>query len=162
MAIRVVLGNDVEPDVGAGRSAVDGDPHRGAVGEGHPELPGADIHLLDPAQGHVTHQFVPPPAVAEDAVGLVDDRVTLDVFVLAIAPALTVRDQGRVQGLLQGAHHYGGQPVPQDVVAGDFGDAADAPIGVVPVAVGAGVAVLVVSVNHFVAPLCCDVGCAVG
>ena len=81
VAVGVVLGHGVEPDVGAGRRAGDGDPHRGAVDVGELHLAGLRIDVLELAQGHVPDQLVSPSAKPEDAVGLVDDDVAFQVVV---------------------------------------------------------------------------------
>ena len=102
VAVCVVLGHGVEPDVGAGRRAGDGDPHRGAVDVGELHLAGLGIDVLELAQVHVPDQLVAPSAKAEYAVGLVDDGVAFQAVVGAPGAALALRDQRGVEGLPQG------------------------------------------------------------
>ena len=119
MPLGGLVGDRLETHVGAGRSAGDGDLHRGGVGPDALDLAGLRVHLVQLPEQHVAHHLVAPAAEPEDAVGLVDGGAALDVAEAAVAPALALGDQAGVQGLGQLVGDAGGQGVPQEVVGGD-------------------------------------------
>ena len=79
-------------------------------------LPGLGIDALGHPLRDLSDQLVPPAAVAEDLVRLVDGGVALDVGVRAPLPPLAEGDQPRVQRLLQLLHDLRREALPQQVV----------------------------------------------
>ena len=130
MAVQGVFGHRVNAGVGAGQSARNGDSHRRAVGAGRLDLAGLGIDGLDLAQRHVPNQLIAPPAVAEDAVCLVNDGVAFEVVEDPASAPLALGDQRGVDGLPQGVGDCGRQPVPEQLVPVDDGGVVVRPVAV--------------------------------
>ena len=77
-----------------------------------------------------SNQLMAPPAVAEDAVGLVNDGVAFEVVEDPASAPPALGDQRGVDGLPQGVGDCGRQPVPEQLVPVDDGRVVVRPVAV--------------------------------